>query len=49
MDSMLLNIVVIVVIIGLLIWMQVKKVSFTKRLLTGLALGILLGVLLQFI
>lgn len=34
-------------LIGLLIFMQKKHVSFSKRVFTGLGLGILLGVLLQ--
>ncbi|GAB3048234.1 L-cystine transporter [Virgibacillus ainsalahensis] len=45
----LLNIAVLLAIIGLLIWMQKKHFSFTKRVFTGLGLGILLGGILQFI
>jgi L-cystine uptake protein TcyP (sodium:dicarboxylate symporter family) len=49
MDTILvvLNIVVLLMIIGLLIWMQKKHLSFTKRVFTGLGLGILLGAILQ--
>lgn len=44
-----LNIVVLLAIIGLLIWMQKKHFSFTKRVFTGLGLGIVLGAVLQLI
>lgn len=43
----LINIVVLLTIIGLLIWMQKKHISFSKRVFTGLGLGIILGGLLQ--
>ncbi|MBP2079931.1 L-cystine transporter [Oceanobacillus polygoni] len=51
MDSIyiLLNIVVLLALIGLLIWMQKKHFSFTKRVFTGLGTGIVLGALLQLI
>ncbi|WP_340002828.1 L-cystine transporter [Oceanobacillus sp. FSL K6-0127] len=51
MDSIyiLLNIVVLLALIGLLIWMQKKHFSFTKRVFTGLGVGIVLGALLQLI
>ncbi|MBC5635580.1 MULTISPECIES: L-cystine transporter [Ornithinibacillus] len=50
MDWMvILNIAVLLVIIGLLVYMQRKHVSFTKRVFTGLGLGIVLGALLQWI
>ncbi|PAE28416.1 L-cystine transporter [Paenibacillus sp. 7884-2] len=51
MDSIyiLLNIVVLLALIGLLIWMQKKHFSFTKRVFTGLGAGIVLGALLQLI
>jgi L-cystine uptake protein TcyP (sodium:dicarboxylate symporter family) len=42
-----LNIVIMLAIIGLLIYMQKKHVSFTKRVFTGLILGIVLGGYLQ--
>ncbi|MEC5424410.1 L-cystine transporter [Virgibacillus sp. C22-A2] len=45
----LANIAVLLAIIGLLIYMQRKRVSFTKRVFTGLGLGIVLGGLLQAI
>jgi len=45
----IINIIILLAIIGLLIWMQKKHFSFTKRVFTGLGLGILLGALLQFI
>ncbi|MBB6453881.1 hypothetical protein HNQ94_002332 [Salirhabdus euzebyi] len=43
----LLNIVIIAGLIGLLIYMQKKHVSFSKRVFTGLGLGVLLGTFLQ--
>lgn len=43
------NIAVLVALIGLLIWMQKKHISFSKRVFTGLGLGIVLGALLQII
>ncbi|MBP1969803.1 L-cystine uptake protein TcyP (sodium:dicarboxylate symporter family) [Virgibacillus natechei] len=45
----LLNIAVLLAIIGLLIWMQKQHFSFTKRVFTGLGLGIVLGGILQAI
>ncbi|WP_053220316.1 L-cystine transporter [Virgibacillus senegalensis] len=45
----LLNIVVLLAIIGILITMQRKHVTFTKRVFTGLGLGIVLGAVLQWI
>ncbi|WP_099159338.1 L-cystine transporter [Virgibacillus ndiopensis] len=47
--SILVNIAVLVAIIGLLIWMQKKHLSFSKRVFTGLGLGIVLGAILQAI
>jgi|SRR5690625_4267232 len=43
-----LNIVILLAIIGLLIYMQKKHVSFTKRVFTGLGIGIVLGAILQW-
>ncbi|SFM27620.1 Sodium:dicarboxylate symporter family protein [Salibacterium qingdaonense] len=43
----ILNVVVLIALIGLLIRMQQKHYSFSKRVFTGLGLGILLGVILQ--
>ncbi|MRG86270.1 L-cystine transporter [Salinibacillus xinjiangensis] len=43
----LLNIAIILALVGLLIYMQRKHVSFSKRVFTGLGLGILLGTFLQ--
>ncbi|MUK89594.1 cation:dicarboxylase symporter family transporter [Ornithinibacillus sp. L9] len=45
----LLNIAAMLAIIGLLIYMQRKHVSFSKRVFTGLGLGVLLGGILQWI
>lgn len=43
----LLNIAIMLAIIGLLFYMQKKHVSFSKRVFTGLGLGIVLGTFLQ--
>ncbi|MDY0404500.1 L-cystine transporter [Virgibacillus sp. 179-BFC.A HS] len=45
----IVNIAVLLVMIGLLIYMQKKHFSFTKRVFTGLGAGIVLGVVLQLI
>src|SRR5690625_4479207 len=45
----IINIAILLTIIGLLIWMQKKHFSFTKRVFTGLGLGILLGAFLQLV
>ncbi|MFC0299598.1 L-cystine transporter [Virgibacillus soli] len=45
----IINIVVLLAIMALLIFMQRKHVSFTKRVFTGLGIGIVLGFALQFI
>src|SRR5690625_2043397 len=41
------NVAVLLSIIGLLIYMQKNHMSFTKRVFTGLGLGIVLGAVLQ--
>ncbi|WP_249870497.1 L-cystine transporter [Oceanobacillus saliphilus] len=45
----LVNIAALLAIIGLLIYMQKKHVSFSKRVFTGMGLGIVLGTLLQML
>ncbi|MGM0854099.1 MAG: L-cystine transporter [Bacillota bacterium] len=45
----LLNILVFLVLIGVLLYMQRKNVSFSKRVFTALALGILFGLGLQWV
>lgn len=45
----IVNIAVLLAMIGLLIIMQKKHVSFSKRVFTGLGIGIILGILLQAI
>lgn len=45
----IVNIAVLVLLIVLLGWMQKKHISFTKRVFTGLILGIAYGVVLQWI
>lgn len=49
MDYLLIviNIIVLLAVIGLLIYMQKIHVSFTKRVFTGLGIGIVLGAVLQ--
>ncbi|WP_055106725.1 L-cystine transporter [Paenibacillus ihumii] len=47
--QIILNIAVMLILIGILFWMQRKHISFTKRVFTGLGLGILFGVALQLI
>ncbi|UOQ50195.1 cation:dicarboxylase symporter family transporter [Gracilibacillus caseinilyticus] len=51
MDTFLIiiNIAIMLVFIGVLIGMQRKYVSFSKRVFTGLGLGILLGAFLQIV
>lgn len=44
---MILNIVGLLVLIGVLYMMHSKKVSFSKRVFTGLGLGIAYGIILQ--
>ncbi|WP_226037814.1 L-cystine transporter [Aquibacillus saliphilus] len=43
----LVNIIIMIALIGILFYMQKKHVSFSKRVFTGLGLGILLGTFLQ--
>lgn len=47
--QVLLNILGMVTIISVLFYMQKKFVSFSKRVFTGLGLGIVFGLLLQFV
>jgi L-cystine uptake protein TcyP (sodium:dicarboxylate symporter family) len=46
---MLVNLAVMLLLIGLLFYMQKKHVSFSKRVFTALGLGILFGFALQFL
>lgn len=43
----IINIVIMLVLLGVLWYMQKKHISFSKRVFAGLGLGILLGVFLQ--
>ncbi len=43
-----LNVVILLLLIGLLISMHKKHVSFSKRVFTGLGLGIVFGLILHF-
>lgn len=45
----ILNVVVMLVLVGFLLWLQKKHVSFTKRVFAGLGLGIVFGVILQLV
>jgi len=45
----LINIIVLLAIIGVLIYMQKKHVSFSKRVFTAMGIGIVLGAILQAI
>ncbi|NQD65311.1 L-cystine transporter [Bacillus haikouensis] len=45
----LLNLLMFIVLIGVLIYLQKKKVSFSKRVFTALGLGILFGFVLQWL
>lgn len=47
--QVILNIAVMLVLLGVLVWMQKKHVSFTKRVFTGLGLGLVFGVILQLV
>lgn len=47
--QVIINVVVMLALIGLLLWMQKKHISFTKRVFTGLGLGLVFGVALQAI
>lgn len=44
-----MNVLVLLLLIGILYWMQKKHFSFTKRVFAGLGLGVLFGAILQFI
>ncbi|MFC0190240.1 L-cystine transporter [Fictibacillus aquaticus] len=44
----LLNLAVMAVLLGVLVYMQRKHVSFSKRVFTGLGLGIIFGLILQY-
>ncbi|USK63915.1 L-cystine transporter [Peribacillus frigoritolerans] len=43
-----LNLAIMLVLLGVLFYMDKKHVSFTKRVFTGLGLGIVFGLLLQY-
>ncbi|MFF2496984.1 L-cystine transporter [Peribacillus sp. NPDC058075] len=43
-----LNLAIMLVLLGVLFYMNKKHVSFTKRVFTGLGLGIIFGLLLQY-
>ncbi|CAK6477250.1 hypothetical protein BFRIG_04166 [Peribacillus frigoritolerans] len=43
-----LNLAIMLVLLGVLFYMNKKHISFTKRVFTGLGLGIVFGLLLQY-
>lgn len=45
----IINVAAMLVLLGVLLWMQKKHISFTKRVFTGLGLGLVFGVILQLI
>lgn len=45
----IINVLVLILLVGILYWMQRKHISFTKRVFAGLGLGVLFGVALQLI
>ncbi|MEF3351765.1 L-cystine transporter [Paenibacillus sp. GYB006] len=47
--QIIINVAVMLVLVGILYRMQKKHVSFTKRVFTGLGLGLVFGILLQVI
>lgn len=45
----IVNVLILALLIGVLYWMQKKHYSFTKRVFTGLGLGVLFGAVLQYV
>lgn len=45
---MILNVLVLLVLLGVLVWMQKKRISFTKRVFAGLGFGLIYGAILQY-
>ncbi|MFS0780389.1 L-cystine transporter [Bacillus sp. 1P06AnD] len=45
----ILNIIIMVILLAVLIYMQKKHVSFTKRVFTALGIGIVFGLFLQYV
>lgn len=48
MGYVFLNLAIMLVLLGVLFYMNKKHISFTKRVFTGLGLGIVFGLLLQY-
>jgi uncharacterized protein len=44
----ILNVLVLLALLGVLIWMQKKHISFTKRVFAGLGFGLIYGAILQY-
>lgn len=50
MDTLfiILNVLVLLALLGVLVWMQKKHISFTKRVFAGLGFGLIYGAILQY-
>ncbi|NEU26970.1 L-cystine transporter [Paenibacillus ottowii] len=44
----ILNVIVLLALLGVLVWLQKKRISFTKRVFTGLGFGLIYGAILQY-
>ncbi|MCP3809685.1 L-cystine transporter [Paenibacillus sp. Lou8.1] len=44
----ILNVIVLLLLLGVLVWMQKKHISFTKRVFAGLGFGLIYGAILQY-
>ncbi|ALA41247.1 MULTISPECIES: L-cystine transporter [Paenibacillus] len=44
----ILNVIVLLLLLGVLVWMQKKHISFTKRVFAGLGFGLIYGAVLQY-
>jgi hypothetical protein len=44
----ILNVLVLLALLGVLVWMQKKHISFTKRVFAGLGFGLIYGAILQY-
>ncbi|MEC0180433.1 L-cystine transporter [Paenibacillus peoriae] len=44
----ILNVLVLLALLGVMVWMQKKHISFTKRVFAGLGFGLIYGAILQY-
>lgn len=44
----ILNVIVLLALLGVLVWMQKKHISFTKRVFAALGFGLIYGAILQY-